>query len=230
MSRQPNIGWRDTLIDLHVADSGYRIDDSMVTDIIQRAPQFQEDGAFSKDLYYTWLDQTAQAARVFEAQQRQNMRVSQVQRGIGVTAFVTPAEYRRYLNLFGEQRQVSIATFDVAALADTVVVREEDVTDYYDARPDGFLSPETVDFEYIDLRRDWLMQTIDISEEELLQHYEESKSRFQQDEQRQASHILITFDSDDHGGGTGRNRGRQGRGRYRLLRCETRWFSVARDS
>ena len=188
---------RDTLIDLHVADSGYRIDDSMVTDIIQRAPQFQEDGVFNKDLYYTWLDQTAQVARVFEAQQRQNMRVSQVQRGIGATAFVTPAEYRRYLNLFGEQRQVSIATFDVAALADTVVVREEDVTAYYDARPDGFLSPETVDFEYIDLRRDWLMQTIEITEEELLQHYEESTSRFQQDEQRQASHILITFDGDE---------------------------------
>ena len=60
-----------------------------------------------------------------------------------------------------------------------------------------FLSPETVDFEYIDLRRDWLMQTIEITEEELLQHYEESTSRFQQDEQRQASHILITFDGDE---------------------------------
>ena len=97
---------------------------------------------------------------------------------------MTPAEYRRYLNLFGEQRQVSIATFDVAALADTVVVKEEDITAYYDARPDSFLSPETVDFEYIELRRDVLTQAIDISESELLQLYEESVSRFQQDEQR----------------------------------------------
>ena len=188
---------RDTLVDLHVADSGYRIDDSMVTDIIQRAPQFQEDGVFSKDLYYTWLDQTAQVARVFEAQQRQQMRVSQVQRGIGATAFVTPAEYRRYLNLFGEQRQVSIATFDVAALADTVVVKEEDIVAYYDAAPYAFLSPESVDFEYIELRRDLLTQAIEVSEEELLQYYDESVNRFQQDEQRQASHILILFEEDE---------------------------------
>jgi peptidyl-prolyl cis-trans isomerase D len=188
---------RDTLVELHVAETGYRVDDAMVTEIIQEAPQFQEDGVFNKDLYYAWLDQTAQDAPVFEARQRQSIRVSQLQRGIGATAFVTPAEYRRYLNLFGEQRQVSIATFDVAALADTVVVKEEDITAYYDARPDSFLSPETVDFEYIELRRDVLTQAIEISESELLQLYEESVSRFQQDEQRQARHILITFDDDE---------------------------------
>lgn len=188
---------RDTLVELHVAESGYRVDDAMVTELIQGAPQFQEGGVFNKDLYYTWLDQTAQDAQVFEAQQRQSIRISQLQRGIGATAFVTPSEYRRYLNLYAEQRQVSIATFDVAALAETVVVKEEDVQAYYDARPDDFVSPESVDFEYIELRRDLLMQAVEISEEELLQYYEESESRFQQDEQRQASHILITFDDDE---------------------------------
>lgn len=188
---------RDTLVRVHVAKSGYRIDDAMVTAVIQGATQFQEGGVFNKELYYTWLDQTAQDAGLFEAQQRQGIRISQLRRGIGATAFVTPAEYRRYLNLFGEQRQVSIATFDVAALAETVVVKEEDIMAYYDARPNAFRSPETVDFEYIELRRDVLTQAIEISEEELLQYYEESTNRFQHDEQRRARHILITFDDDE---------------------------------
>lgn len=188
---------RDTLVRVHVAKSGYRIDDAMVTAVIQGATQFQEGGVFNKELYYTWLDQTAQDAGLFEAQQRQGIRISQLRRGIGATAFVTPAEYRRYLNLFGEQRQVSIATFDVAALAETVVVKEEDIMAYYDARPNAFLAPETVDFEYIELRRDVLTQAIEISEEELLQYYEESTNRFQHDEQRRARHILITFDDDE---------------------------------
>jgi len=188
---------RDTLVELHASESGYRIDDAMVTTLIQGAPQFQEDGVFRKDLYYTWLDQTAQDATVFEAQQRQGIRISQLQRGIGATAFVTPAEYRRYLNLFEEKRQASIATFDVAALAASVVVKEEDITAYYDARPAAFLSPESVDFEYIELRRDVLMQVIEISEEELLRYYEESTNRFQHDEQRRARHILITFGDDE---------------------------------
>ena len=188
---------RDTLVELHVADAGYRIDDAMVTELIQAQPDFQENGVFNRDLYYTWLDQTAQDAPMFEARQRQSIRISQLQRGIGATAFVTPSEYRRYLNLYAEQRQVSIATFDVAALAETVVVKEEDIQAYYDSRPDDFLSPESVDIEYIDVRRDLLTQAVEISEEELLQYYEESASRFQQDEQRQARHILITFDGDE---------------------------------
>ena len=188
---------RDRLIEMHVADSGYRVDNKMVTQLIQEAPQFQENGVFKKELYYAWLDQRAQDARVFEAQQRQSIRISQLQRGIGATAFVTPSEYRRYLNLMGEQRQVSIATFDVAALANTVVVNDEDVAAYYDARPNGFIAPETVDFEYIELRRDLLTQQVEIPEDELLKYYEESSDRYRQDEQRRASHILITFDDDE---------------------------------
>lgn len=188
---------RDMLVELHVADSGYRVDDAMVSEIIQGVPQFQEGGVFKKELYYEWLAQRAQDARVFEAQQRQSMRVSQLQRGIGATAFVTPSEYRRYLNLMNEERRVSVATFDVAELAETVVVRDEDIVAYYDARPDEFVSPETVDFEYIELRRDELAASVEVTEEEILEHYEASASRFRQDEQRRASHILITFGDDE---------------------------------
>lgn len=188
---------RDRLIEMHVADSGYRVDNAMVTDIIRNAPRFQEGGKFKKELYYEWLDQTAQDARVFEAQQRRAIRISQLQRGVGATAFVTPSEYRRYLNLTGEKRQVSLATFDVAALAETMVVSDEDIAAYYEARPDGFVSPETVDFKYIELRRDALTQDVDITEDEVRTYYEESKSRYQQDEQRRASHILVTFGDDE---------------------------------
>lgn len=188
---------RDTLVEQHIDDAGFRVDDGMVTELIQNAPDFQEDGVFSKDKYYAWLDQTAQDVRIFEAQQRQGIRIGQLQRGIGATAFVTPSEYRRYLNLFAEQRQVSIATFDVAALADTVVVKEEDVVAYYEARPQGFMSPESVDFEYLELDRDQLAAIAEVSDEQLQQIYADAPDRFLRDEQRRASHILILSQDDD---------------------------------
>lgn len=188
---------RDKLVEQYVDGEGFRIADDLVTEMIQNADQFQEDGVFKKELYYTWLNQTAQDARIFEAQQRQGIRVGQLQRGIGATAFVTPADYRRYINLFVEQRRVSMATFDVAALADTVVVKDEEVQAYYDARPTAYMSSESVDFEYIEIRRDQLAEETEISEEELVQHYEESANRFQQDEQRRAAHVLILFGDDE---------------------------------
>ncbi len=188
---------RDIAVDVHVADKGYRVGDEQIARAIQEEPQFQADGVFNKELYYAWLDQMVIDARVFEAQQRRAYRTSQLQRGIAASAFVTPAEYRRYLNLIAEQRIVSLATFDIAALADTIVVRDEDVQAYYDARPDDFRAPESVDFEYVELQRDALAAEIEIDAETLQQYYEDNSSRFLQDEQRQARHILILFGDDE---------------------------------
>ncbi len=185
---------RETLVDVHVAEQGYRVSDEQVAQIIQSAPQFQENGEFNRDLYYAWLDQTVQDPRNFEAQQRRAYRTSQLQRGIGATAFVTPTEYRRYLNLFAEKRQASVAVFDIAALADTIVVRDEDIQAYYDDRPDDFRAPESADFEYIEINRVELAENIEIADDVLQQYYEENSGRFLQDEQRQARHILLTVE------------------------------------
>jgi len=185
---------RDRLVEVHVAEEGYRISDEQIAKLLQSAPQFQENGVFNRELYYAWLDQTVQDPRMFEASQRLQYRNSQLQRGIGATAFVTPTEYRRYLNLFAEQRQASVAVFDIAALADTIVVKDEDVQAYYDARPDDFRSPESVDFEYIEINRETLAAEIEVADDVLQQYYEDNSHRFLQDEQRRARHILLTLD------------------------------------
>ena len=125
------------------------------------------------------------------------MRSSQVQRGISATAFVTPSDYRRYLNLYAEQRIASVAIFDIAALADTIVVRDEDAQAYYDERPNDYIAPESIDFEYLEINREALADDIEIAEDVLQSHYEMSSDRYRQDEQRRARHILITFDGDE---------------------------------
>ena len=188
---------RDRLLAVHVADQGYRIGDEQIAQLIQESPQFQENGVFKKELYYSYLEQLVVDAPMFEESQRASMRVSQLQRGIAATAFVTPAEYRRYLNLFAEQRIASIAIFDIASLAETIVIHDEDVQEYYDARPDDFRAPESVDFEYLEIDRDVIAESIEISEEDLQAYYEANGDRFRQDESRRAAHILITIDGDE---------------------------------
>ena len=76
---------RETLVDLHVAGNGYRVGDEQIADMLEDQPLFQENGEFKKELYYAWLEQNVLDPRVFEAQQRQTIRLSQLQRGIGST-------------------------------------------------------------------------------------------------------------------------------------------------
>ncbi len=188
---------RQSLLDQYVQEQGFRINDDLVTQYIQRATEFMVDGVFSKEEYYQWLELRALDPSQFEENQRLGLRLSQLQRGVGASAFVTPSEYRRYINLFGEQRAVSFAEINTAALGESMVVSDEDVSSYYDARPDAFLSPEQVDLSYVEIRRDDLGERADITEEELVAFYEDSSSRYLQDERRQARHILILAGDDE---------------------------------
>lgn len=187
---------RETLVDVHVAEQGYRISDQMITDFIQRVPEFQVDGRFSKDRYYQWLEERALTPTRFEESQRESLRLQQFQRGLAATAFVTPAEYRRYLNLYGEQRRAAIATFDVEAFAEDVEVSEEEVQSYYEANPAEFQTEESADVDYIEIDRSELRNQVEITEEQLQEYYAQSTNRYLQDESRQARHILIPFGQD----------------------------------
>ncbi len=188
---------RNTVVDVHVAREGFRISDTLVTASIQRTPDFQVDGVFSKDLYFDLLAGNGLAPATYEARQRRAMRQDQLKRGVAATAFVTPVEYRRFLNLIGEQRRMSLATFDPSAISDDIEVTEDEVVAFYDGRPDDFTTPEAADVEYIEIRRDVLAQQVEVSEEALLEYYEDSKSRYLQDEQRRARHILIPFGDEE---------------------------------
>lgn len=188
---------RQRLVELYLADSGYQISDELVTATIQRVPDFQVDGVFDKDTYYDVLLQNGYEPARFEASQRRAMREDQLQRAIGGTAVVTPAEYRRYLNLIAEQRLVSLATFDVASVAAVVDVSDEMVTTFYDENETLYITPESADVEFIEVRRDVVAESVNISEEALNDYYLESQNRYLQDEQRRARHILILADDDE---------------------------------
>ena len=188
---------RDRLVDLYLGKRGYQISNEQVTAAIQRVPEFQVDGAFDKETYYSLLAQNGYEPTRFERAQRISMREDQLRRAIGATAVVTPAEFRRYLNLIAEQRLVSLATFDLDSVAADIEVTDEMITAYYADNPTLFLTDETVDLEFIEIRRDAVAETIEISEQELLEYYGDSENRYLQDEQRRARHILILSGDDE---------------------------------
>ena len=188
---------RERLVELYLIESGHQISDELVTNKIQSVPDFQLDGVFDKETYYAVLAQNGLDASQFEESQRRTMREDQLRRAIGATAVITPAEYRRYLNLIAEQRLVSLATFDMDSAVAEIEVTDAMVATFYDDDDTMFLTPETVDVEFIEVRRDAVAATIEVSEQVLQDYYLDTQNRYLQDEQRRASHILILFDDDE---------------------------------
>jgi peptidyl-prolyl cis-trans isomerase D len=188
---------RERLLELHVVDDGYQISDAMLAQSIQSFPDFQIDGVFDEETANSLLLQNGLTIGQFRAVQRRSMRTNQLQRAIGGTALVTPGDYRRFLNLIAEQRLVSTATFDMESAMAEIEVTDETIAAFYESNDTMFLTEESADVEFIEVRRDAVAENIEISEEALLEYYEDNQDRYLQDEQRQARHILILSGDDE---------------------------------
>ena len=188
---------RDTVVDIYLEENGYRVSDIIVTDFIQRQADFRSEGKFSKEIYYAWLNQRVLDPSQFEETQRKGIQKSQLQRGVGASSFTTPSEYRRYLNLYLEQREVDIIEINITNIAESISIDNDEIQNFYNDNIEKFITPESVDFKYIEIDRNNLSSNIEVTEEELQQHFENSSFRFLQEEKRQAQHILIPFGDDE---------------------------------
>lgn len=188
---------RDRLVIGYMNNVGMRVSDEMVTDQVRQIPAFQDAGVFSMEAYRSALDLQGRSTNEFEASMAQSLRQFQMQQAVIGTAFVTPAEYRRYLNLFAEQRVVTVSTLRFDSIKESIEISAEEIAEFYAANPDQFNTKETVDLYYIEIRRDELIDKAVISEEDLATYYEIAGGRYMQDERRQARHILILFGDDD---------------------------------
>ena len=187
------------VIDNYLDEAGFRVSDEDVTRLIQRVPEFKVDGKFDIETYRNLLSLSNYEPTQFERVQRQTLRRAQLQRAIRETSIVTPAGYRRFLNLGFEQRIVTTASITAESVANEVVVTDEMITAYYDDNPALYQVPETADIEYVEIRRDEVARSVSITEQQLQEFYEFNSDRYLQDEQRRARHILILFDNDEAG-------------------------------
>jgi len=187
----------EQLIDNFLNEHGYLVGDDQIMDSIQDTPEFQSDGRFDMETYRLYLAERGMDPVRFEQLQRNALRQQQLQLAVGATALVTPAEYRRYLNLMAEQRVVTVATISPDAVDDDVVMTDDMMTSYYDDNPGLYQLPESVNVEYIQISRESVAEDIDVSEEDLAAFYEDNRGRYLQDEQRQARHILFLFNDDE---------------------------------
>jgi peptidyl-prolyl cis-trans isomerase D len=188
---------RERLINMHVIGEGYQISDEMLDRTIVSIPEFQVDGVYDEETANSLLLQNGMTPSQFKVAQRSSMRTNQLRRAIGASSIITPSDYRRFLNLVAEQRLVSLASFNIQSAAGEVEVTDEMITAYYDTNDTLFLTEESADVEFIEVRRDVIAENIEISEEALFAYYLDNQDRYLQDEQRQARHILILSQDDE---------------------------------
>jgi len=188
---------REAVLKQRAEEQGYRVSNERLIEYIHSIPSFQVGDKFDMNVYRNRLTTVGIAPSSFEAQQRDALAVNDLQEGIAESTFLTPAEFRRYIELFNQRREIGYALFPVDAFLGRVTIDEPAISSHYDSNQAKYQTTETVDLEYVELTLADIAATADVSDEALRSAYEEEKDRFQTTEERHARHILVQVEKGD---------------------------------
>ena len=175
--------------------TGLRVGDAQLAAQINSIEAFQRNGQFDPALYEQALHSQGLSPQRFEQQVRQSALIGQFEAGIVGTSLVTPTELANMAKLKEQRREISYLIVPAAKFTSQAVVTDQDIQRYYTAHQAEFVSPEQVSIEYLDLKLDDLAASAAPPDEESLRKtYQERRAEFTTEEQRRASHILVSVD------------------------------------
>lgn len=177
-----------------VRDLDFRASDDKVAEAIRGQAAFQVGGEFSKTAYEAALASRGITPTFYEEDQRSFLSLAQLQESLLDGAFLTPAEYRRYLQLELERRTAAFVVLDAAAIAANLPFSDADIQQYYEANAEQFRSEESVSLEYVEVSLADMAQGYAPDEAALREAYESAEpGRFRTAEERRARHILLAI-------------------------------------
>jgi peptidyl-prolyl cis-trans isomerase D len=177
-------------------DQRLSVPDSRLKRIFAVSPEFEQvrnpDGSLNTKL----LEARGMSAVAFAARVRDQIAVSQVLGGVERTALASKTSNRQAIEAFFQTREVQWMKFEpknyVADLNPSVAQLQT-----FFAAPDVgalFQQPERADVQYVVLDLEALKQKITVSEADLRKSYQDNIKRYTKEEERRASHILISAD------------------------------------
>ncbi|MGQ2966375.1 peptidylprolyl isomerase, partial [Methylophilus sp.] len=176
-----------------IQDYRFRISDDQLSQHVIGMPEFQSNGKFSEETYNQLLTQNKLTPAKFEQNIRKDLAVQQVRDGISNLVFMPQKVAEQSLMSEFEQREVSVVDVKVSDFGNQVTVKPEQVQAYYNQHKTKFIAPAKVKLQFALLSAASLVGQVSVTDEEVKQDYEENAAKYQGNEQRQASHILIGF-------------------------------------
>ena len=186
---------RALLLD-YMSKNGYRVSPEYVVELITNNPGLQVGGIFDRQNYEAILASQGVSVEQFESDIRLQLQINQLRRGFIDSSFITPSEFRQFIELQMQKRIGQLLTINSADFIDEVAINADQIQLYFDNNQDLFQTDEEVDVEYLSLSLDDVAATVEYTEDDLRGYYEENLSRFITNEERKSRHILIAIDED----------------------------------
>ncbi len=150
------------------------------------------DGSLDVERYKQLVGAQGLSPEGFENRVRQDLSMRQVLAGVNATGLSAGAMVDQTLAAYFERREVQIQGFNTADFASKVTPTDDQLDQFYKSNPQLFQAPESASIEYLVLDLDAAKKGIVLKAEEVKAYYDQNSARLSGQEERRASHILIT--------------------------------------
>jgi peptidyl-prolyl cis-trans isomerase D len=171
----------------------YRVSDSQLNQLIRSMQAFQSDGNFDASIYQAQLGSQGYSAAGFEQEFRRTQSMDQLQTAVNTTAFTIPAQQKQFLNLSSQTRKIRLLrrAFD----SEAYTVSDEEIEEYYQANTNRYMTAEQLKIDFLEVSLERVRSLVEVSEDQLLDRYQQAIESYTSAEYRSASHILFTLEN-----------------------------------
>ncbi|MBL4585323.1 MAG: SurA N-terminal domain-containing protein [Pseudomonadales bacterium] len=181
----------------YAGQQGMSTDKANIDELIRSQTDFQVDGVFNQKLFARALNNSGMTPQTYVNSVREEMMLTQVASAFINSEFVSDQELKRIATLMQQTRSFSYATVTQESVAASLNVDEQQFEEHYQQNSDRFMTDEKVSIEYIELSRKSIADSIEITEQAILDAFEFEVGEDSRAIQRTAAHILIELASAD---------------------------------
>ena len=173
------------------------VSEQTINDYILASEAFQSDGRFDQNRYRFALQQQGYTSASFKAMLSNDMRVQQLINGITDTVFATDLELSALASVTEQKRDFYYLRLPVAPILESVVLSDEQISDYYQANLASYQTDAQVVVDYIELSPAQLVDPTLVTSRQIATRFEEELLTLDLAESRQVAHILLEDASDE---------------------------------
>lgn len=181
-------------------DSNMRVSVEQAGRLVVKAPQFQQDGQYSREVFQQFVRDRGMTEAGFINALRSDLVMNQVRAGIAETDFALPHELAEQRRLAEQQRDMRYAIKRATDMAGSYQVSDEEIQQYYDERIEDFMRPEQFRLAYVELDRNSVDVDASVSDEDIAREFEARRAAMETvaaaSERRRMAHIQLSLDEE----------------------------------
>ena len=150
-----------------------QVSDSELGLLITSMPAFQNKGSFDRKRFNSIIKSMGITPMQFKESFKEDMLVTQLKNAIVNSGFITDRELSHITTLKNQKRDISWSIIDISDIEKKQPVTDSEIKEYYNSNAEKFMLPEKVKVDYISLNKNELLKNINISNEKMLDAYDE---------------------------------------------------------